>query len=382
LNPHGKHTQVTLSVVVPCYNEQATLKGCIQSLLDIRDATLELEIIIVDDGSSDDSVSIAEGLAAEHPQVHLIRHPANRGKGAALRTGFAQARGDYVAVQDADLEYDPEDLKRLLEPLRSGIADVVFGSRFLSHGAHRVLYFWHSLGNAFLTQVSNIFTDLNLTDMETCYKVFRREIIQSFEIEEDRFGVEPEVVAKVAHMRVRIYEMGISYHGRTYAEGKKIGVKDGFRALYAILRYNAHKAPLPVQFLLYLFVGGVAALANLAVFLTLFHNGSHVHVAAPTAFFVAAAVNYCLCVLLLFRHNAQWSTAKEVLIYAALVCCVALLDLGITKGLLLAGAGPAAAKSVAILCGLVLNFAGRKYFVFYEAASGPWAPQGRTPSGD
>jgi putative flippase GtrA len=286
-----------------------------------------------------------------------------------------------VAVQDADLEYEPQDLKRLLEPLRSGVADVVFGSRFLSHGAHRVLYFWHSLGNAFLTQVSNIFTDLNLTDMETCYKVFRREVIQSITIEENRFGVEPEVVAKVAHMRLRIYEMGISYHGRTYAEGKKIGVKDGFRALYAILRYNAHKAPLPVQFLLYLFIGGIAAMVNLGVFLALYYNAISVQAAAPTAFVVAAAVNYALCVLLLFRHNAQWSTAKEVLVYIVLVSCVAALDLAITKGLLLAGAGPAAAKSVAILCGLMLNFAGRKFFVFYEAPSGPWAPQARADAG-
>jgi len=381
LNRRQNHDRVTLSVVVPCYNEQATLSNCIESLLEIQDARLELEIIIVDDGSRDDSVAIAQTLSDEHGEVRLVRQDENMGKGAALRTGFAQARGDYVAVQDADLEYEPQDLKRLLEPLRSGVADVVFGSRFLSHGAHRVLYFWHSLGNAFLTQVSNIFTDLNLTDMETCYKVFRREVIQSITIEENRFGVEPEVVAKVAHMRLRIYEMGISYHGRTYAEGKKIGVKDGFRALYAILRYNAHKAPLPVQFLLYLFIGGIAAMVNLGVFLTLYYNAISVQAAAPTAFVVAAAVNYALCVLLLFRHNAQWSTAKEVLVYIVLVSCVAALDLAITKGLLLAGAGPAAAKSVAILCGLMLNFAGRKFFVFYEAPSGPWAPQARADAG-
>lgn len=370
--------QVTLSVVVPCYNEQATLRACIDALLEIRDASLALEIIIVDDGSSDASVSIAEDLAAEHREVRLIRQDRNMGKGAALRAGFAQARGDYVAVQDADLEYEPRDLKRLLEPLRAGVADVVFGSRFLSHGAHRVLYFWHSLGNAFLTLVSNVFTDLNLTDMETCYKVFRREVIQAVEIEENRFGVEPEVVAKVAQMRVRIYEMGISYHGRTYAEGKKIGIKDGFRALYAILRYNAHKAPLPVQFMLYLFIGGLAATANLAVFLGLYHGGYAVQVAAPAAFFAAAALNYFLCVLLLFRHNAQWTTPKELLVYVTLVLAVAVLDLVITKGLLIAGAGPAGAKSIAILCGLALNFAGRKYFVFYEPGSGPWAPQSRT----
>ena len=380
MSDNEQHQQATLSVVVPCYNEQATLAACIDALLAIRDASLALEIIVVDDGSSDASAAIAQELAATHEEVRLVQHERNMGKGAALRTGFAQARGEYVAVQDADLEYEPRDLKRLLEPLRAGIADVVFGSRFLSYGAHRVLYFWHSLGNAFLTLVSNIFTDLNLTDMETCYKVFRREIIQAVEIEENRFGVEPEVVAKVAQMRVRIYEMGIAYHGRTYAEGKKIGVRDGFRALYAILRYNAHKAPLPVQFLLYLFIGGIAATANLAVFLALYHGGYPVGFAAPAAFVAAAALNYLLCVLLLFRHNAQWTTPKELLIYVSLVSAVAVLDLVITKGLLVAGAGPAAAKIVAILCGLLLNFAGRKYFVFYEPGSGPWAPQSR--SGD
>lgn len=375
MSRYGNLEHATLSVVVPCYNEQATLGSCIQGLLEIQDANLTLEVIVVDDGSSDDSIAVAQALCSRHQEVRLLEHEKNMGKGAALRTGFAQATGDFVAVQDADLEYDPQDLKRLLEPLRGGVADVVFGSRFLSHGAHRVLYFWHSLGNSFLTLISNIFTDLNLTDMESCYKVFRREIIQSFEIEENRFGVEPEVVAKVAQMRVRIYEMGISYHGRTYAEGKKIGARDGFRALYAILRYNAHKAPLPVQFLLYLFIGGIAAAANLGIFMALFHAGYAVHAAAPAAFVIAATINYFLCILLLFRHNAQWTTWKEVAVYLALVFGVAVLDLVITKGLLVAGAGPAAAKSMAILCGLLLNFAGRKYFVFYEPSSGPWSPQ-------
>jgi glycosyltransferase involved in cell wall biosynthesis len=382
LSRYGHNERATLSVVVPCYNEQATLAVCVQRLLEIQDADLSLEIIIVDDGSSDDSTNLAQALSAGHAEVRLVRHERNMGKGAALRTGFREASGDFVAVQDADLEYEPQDLKRLLGPLRSGVADVVLGSRFLSYGAHRVLYFWHSLGNAFLTLASNIFTDLNLTDMETCYKVFRREIIQAIEIEEDRFGVEPEVVAKMARMRVRIYEMGISYHGRTYAEGKKIGFKDGFRALYAILKYNAPTASLPVQFLLYLFIGGTAAAANLGIFLALFHAGHEVHVAAPVAFVVAAAVNYFLCILLLFRHNAQWSTAKEVLVYVVLVFGVAVLDLVVTKGLLIAGAGPATAKSIAILGGLVLNFAGRKYFVFYEPASGAWAPRSpKSPPG-
>jgi len=222
---------LTLSVVIPCFNEEKTLAVCVSNVLAIADGSLQLQIIMVDDCTVDRSLQIAEELKARHSEIDVFHHIKNQGKGAALRTGFAHARGDYVAVQDADLEYSPLDLKRLLGPLVAGDADVVFGSRFQSTGAHRVLYFWHSLGNRFLTFLSNMLTDLNLTDMETCYKVFRREVIQSIAIEESRFGFEPEIVAKVAQRRLRLYEMGISYRGRTYAEGKKIGVKDGFRAL-------------------------------------------------------------------------------------------------------------------------------------------------------
>ena len=194
------------------------------------------EIIVVDDGSTDSTLECVRAL--DDPRIRVIEHRVNRGKGAALRTGFAQALGPYVAVHDADLEYDPADLLSLLGPLRDGRADVVFGSRFIGSEEHRVLYFWHAVGNTFLTVLSNVFTNLNLTDMETCYKAFRREIIQSIEIEESRFGFEPEITAKVARLGVRIYEVAISYHGRTYAEGKKIGWKDGFSAIRCILKYN------------------------------------------------------------------------------------------------------------------------------------------------
>jgi glycosyltransferase involved in cell wall biosynthesis len=230
--------RVKLSVVIPCYNEAKTLEACVEQVLAIADEGLELELIVVDDCSTDRSLEVAERLSRRIPSLVVLRHAKNSGKGAALRSGFAAVSGDFVAIQDADLEYDPMDLKRLLLPLRNGDADVVFGSRFLSAGYHRVLYFWHSLGNRFLTLLSNMLTDLNLTDMETCYKVFRAEVIRRIRIEEDRFGFEPEIVAKIAHERLRIYEMGVSYRGRTYAEGKKIGVKDGFRALYAIAKHN------------------------------------------------------------------------------------------------------------------------------------------------
>ena len=222
-----------LSVVVPCYNEQDT----VLTLLDrVLASPWVHEVIVVDDGSTD---ATAERLATvDDARVRVVRQPRNLGKGAALRTGFGRAGGEYVVVQDADLEYDPAEFGVLLEPLETGQADVVFGSRFLGGRPHRVLYFWHSLGNRALTLLSNMFTDLNLTDMETCYKVFRRPIIQGLHLEEDRFGFEPEVTAKLARGNWRIYEVGISYAGRTYAEGKKIGWRDGLRALVCIVKYS------------------------------------------------------------------------------------------------------------------------------------------------
>jgi len=365
-------TVTKLSIVIPCFNEEKTLHKCIERVSEIADSSLSLEIIIVDDCSSDSSFSIAEELQKNNPKIQVFRHDKNQGKGAALRTGFQKATGDFIAVQDADLEYDPKDLKRLLAPLIREEADVVLGSRFLSAGVHRVLYFWHYLGNRFLTFISNMFTDLNLTDMETCYKVFRRDVIQRLQIKENRFGVEPEIVAKVAHMRLRIFEMGISYHGRTYNEGKKIGVKDGLRALYCILRYNAYRVPIPIQFALYLFIGGFSAVVNLVVFLGMFYAGLSVTVSAPVAFFTAALVNYLICIFILFRHKARWNSSLEVLVYILVVGIVAILDLWITKSLLELGVLPALSKIVATGLALILNFIGRRFFVFSEPSSGSW----------
>lgn len=222
-----------LSVVIPCFNEEATVATVVDAVLA---QPCVGEVIVVDDGSTDKSREILGAL--DEPRVRVVLQPVNQGKGAALRTGFALATCEYVVVQDADLEYDPEEFVLLLEPLVADKADVVFGSRFVSSRPHRVLYFWHSLGNKLLTLASNVFTDLNLTDMETCYKAFRRNVIQSIEIEEDRFGFEPEITAKIARGGWRVYEVGISYSGRTYAEGKKIGWRDGVRAFYCIVRYS------------------------------------------------------------------------------------------------------------------------------------------------
>jgi len=224
-----------LSVVMPVYNERATLREVIGRVLAVP---IDIELLCIDDGSSDGSREILAELQQKHPQIRALLQPRNMGKGAALRRGIQEATGDFVIIQDADLEYDPSEYPQLLEPLIQGRADVVFGSRFLGGGPHRVLYFWHSVGNWILTLLSNCLTNINLSDMETCYKVFRREVIQSIPLEEDRFGFEPEITVKVARRKLRIYEVGISYSGRTYEEGKKIGWKDGVRALYCLVKYS------------------------------------------------------------------------------------------------------------------------------------------------
>jgi len=224
-----------LSVVMPVYNEAQTVAEVIRTVLA---QPLVAELICVDDCSRDGSLDVLQKLAATEPRMRVASHDVNQGKGAALRTGIALATAPLVIIQDADLEYDPREYPRMLEPILENRADVVFGSRFTGSEAHRVLYFWHSVGNNFLTLLSNMFTNLNLTDMETCYKAFRREIIQKITIEENRFGFEPEITAKVARTGVRIYEVSVSYHGRTYAEGKKIGWRDGFSAIRCIVRYG------------------------------------------------------------------------------------------------------------------------------------------------
>lgn len=226
-------TPPCLAVIIPCYNEEKTIAQLVALVLK---SPVVAEVIVVDDGSSDGSPTSLATLS--DPRLKVVVHGKNQGKGAALRTGFALATADYVVVQDADLEYDPAEYPLLLEPLLDDRADVVFGSRFLSGRPHRVLYFWHSMGNKFLTLLSNMFTDLNLTDMETCYKCFKREVIQNIDIEENRFGFEPEITAKLSRKKLRIFEVGISYSGRTYDEGKKINWKDGIRAVYCIVKYS------------------------------------------------------------------------------------------------------------------------------------------------
>lgn len=229
--------RMKLSVIIPCYNEMATIEAILKK---VRKAPLEInrEIVIVDDASTDGTREYLQHLSGEERDLKIVFHEENKGKGASLRSGFQQADGDILIVQDADLEYDPNDFGKILKPIIEGKADVVFGSRFSGGESHRVLYFWHYLGNKFLTLLSNAFTNLNLTDMEVGYKAFRKEMMDQVALKENRFGFDPEVTAKISRLKCRIYEVGVSYHGRTYDEGKKINWKDGLRALYVVLKYG------------------------------------------------------------------------------------------------------------------------------------------------
>ncbi len=363
-----------VSVVVPCYNEQATLSECVARVLAIADETLALEVVIVDDCSTDGSLDTAREIAARHPQVSVCAHEYNQGKGAALRTGFAAATGDFIAVQDADLEYEPTELRELLRPLREGKADVVIGSRFLAAGPHRVLYFWHSLGNRFLTFLSNMLTDLNLTDMETCYKVFRREVVQSLDLREDRFGFEPEVVAAIAHRKLRIYEMGVSYHGRSYSEGKKIGTRDGLRALYCILKYNLPYTSvalhLPVFLLLCLVPLAVASAARPWL------SGA---LPGVPGMLVWAALAVGLCWLpagsVVFGRGA-----RSRLVVWALGLMVSVAALAAAAGMLQCtggGAGQVSSAAVAGATAAMVLFAGCRVVVFPVRRVRDWLPSRR-----
>jgi glycosyltransferase involved in cell wall biosynthesis len=356
----------TLTLIVPCYNEETTLDNCVKRVLGLRSPTLSLEIIIVDDCSKDKSLEVARTLERRHKEVKVYHHEVNRGKGAALRTGFANATGDFVGIQDADLEYEPLEYKKLLEPLLCDEADVVFGSRYLRPESRRALYFWHCWMNKTLTFLSNMMTNLDISDMETCYKLFRREIIQSIDLKEDRFGIEPEMVSKIAQLRCRVWECAISYQPRTYEEGKKIGWKDGARALYCILHYGAHTAPLPMQLLLYLFIGGFSAISNVVLFSILLGLDVGMPMAIVLSFAGAALINYMLCISILFRHKARWTTLGEIVAYLVSVAIMGTFDVTFTIFLAGVGLSPVASKSLAALIGFLGNFLLRRFLVFPE----------------
>ena len=365
-----------LSLVIPCYNEETTLAGIVEEVLKLRASDLGLELVIVDDCSKDSSRAVAEKLAADHPEVKLCFHDRNRGKGAALRTGFLAATGDYVGIQDADMEYDPRDYLRMLRPLEEDRADIVLGSRYLRRDDRIVLKWWHSTMNRFLTWLSNVFTDLDLTDMETCYKLFRREIIQKIapRLKENRFGFEPEVVSEIARsMRFegwRVGEVAVAYRPRTFSEGKKIGWRDGVRALYCIFHYNAPSLPVPMQLIIYFVIGATAAVVNIAAF-WLLHGmaGLGVLLSVSIAFAVAAAVNYVLCIAFLFRHKARWGSVGEIAAYVVTLVVMGALDWGVTEGLMAESVSAVWAKAWSNVIGFFGNYLMRRFLVFGKAGA-------------
>ncbi|MBE7707606.1 MAG: glycosyltransferase [Cyanobacteria bacterium SIG27] len=364
----------TLSLVIPVYNEEKTLENIVKKTLMIEtdkraiENDIQLELILVDDCSNDNSLKIAQELAKNNSKIKVFSHKKNQGKGAALKTGFQGATGDFIGIQDADNEYNPFDYLKLIEPLLDDRADVVYGSRYLKQDTRRILYFWHTFMNKSLTLLTNMYTNLDITDMETCYKLFKKDVIKSIipNLKENRFGFEPEVTIYVAKGKYRVYECAISYNPRTYEEGKKIGAKDGLRALYCILHYGGQYAPIPMQFLLYLFIGGISAIVNILAFLILANIFSSLVLNIALAFALSALVNYLLCIALLFKHKARWNSFGEIVTYLITLVIMGAIDYYVTYWLLLAGLGNFWAKALSSLIGVIGNFVLRKYFVFPE----------------
>ncbi len=356
----------TLSLIIPVYNEEKSLKLITDRILSIQEdlKDIKLELVIVDDCSTDNSYKIAKEL--ENENIKVFRHEKNKGKGAALRTGFIEANGDFIGIQDADMEYNPKDYIKMLKPLIEDKADVCYGSRYLLRDERRVLYFWHTFMNKGLTYLTNMYSNLDITDMETCYKLFKRDVIKAIapKLKENRFGFEPEVTMYVAQGKYRVYECAIHYNPRSYEEGKKIGARDGLRALYCIMHYGGQTAPIPMQFLIYLFIGGVSAIVNILAFLILINCQLHLFESVWIAFIISALTNYFLCITLLFKHKARFSTFGEIIAYIITLIIMGSLDYYCTKALLLLGTGNFISKASSSLIGVIGNFLLRKYFVF------------------
>ena len=360
------------SLIVPCYNEEKYLLRLIEEKIIVlrekckTDYALDLELVIVDDASKDKSPQIAEELKQQYTWISIHKHNKNQGKGAALRTGLLHATGDIIGIQDADEEYNPLNYLTLLKPILEEKADVVYGSRYLKRESHRVLSFWHTLMNKFLTLCSNMFTGLDITDMETCYKLFTKKVAQDLasKLKENRFGFEPEMTAYVAQGHYHVWECAIEYTPRTYEEGKKIGIKDGIRALYCILHYGPPYAPLPMQFLLYLFIGGVCAIANLIFFIIFNTYGLSLLYSVWGSFLLAALINYALCAAILFKHKAFWNAPMELLIYLIILVIMGISDYLLTWSCIKLGMGDISAKLISTIICFIGNFALRKYLVF------------------
>ena len=355
-----------LSLIIPVYNEEKTLESVIKNTLSIKQElkNIDLELVIVDDCSSDNSFQIAKNL--ESIDIKVFRHDKNKGKGAALKTGFMEATGDFIGIQDADMEYNPFDYIKLLKPLLEDKADVCYGSRYLIQNERRVLNFWHTFMNKGLTYLTNMYSNLDITDMETCYKLFKKDVIKSIapKLKENRFGFEPEVTMHIAQGKYRMYECAIRYNPRTYEEGKKIKAKDGLRALYCILHYGAYSASIPMQFILYIIIGGISAVINILSFIICMKFDIPVIISVWIAFLIASLANYLLCIALLFKHKARFSTFGEILAYILTLIIMGTLDYYCTIILLALHLNNFWAKSISSLIGVVGNFLFRKYFVF------------------
>ncbi len=364
----------TLSLIVPVYNEEKTLSSIVEKINKLqnekylKENNIELEIILVDDCSTDNSFSIAKELEKKYSNTKVFQNPKNMGKGSALKTGFLNANGDFIGIQDADDEYNPLEYAKLLKPLLENNADVVYGSRYLKRDTRRILYFWHTFMNKGLTLLTNMYTNLDITDMETCYKLFKKEVIKKLAptLKENCFGFEPEITIKVANENYRVYECAISYNPRSYEEGKKIKAKDGFHALYCILHYGGPKAPIPMQFILYIFIGGISAIVNILTFVILAKISGNLVVNVAISFILASIVNYLLCILLLFRHKARWSSFMEITTYIITLAIMGCVDYYSTLLFLTLGLNNFWAKSFSNVIGLFGNFLLRKYFVFLE----------------
>lgn len=361
-------SNATLTLVIPCYNEEATIENCVARVMALKSEKIELEVIVVDDASVDASLSVLKKMTSIYPEIRVLHHEKNKGKGAAIRTGLSHASGEFIGIQDADMEYDPLQYLLMLDPLLEGKADVVYGSRYLRPDTRRVLYFWHTWMNKTLTFISNMFTNLDITDMETCYKLFRKEVIQGIapNLKEERFGFEPEITAKIAQARCRVYECAISYTPRTYEEGKKIGWRDGVHALYCIMHYSAHTAPLPMQIFIYFLIGLASAIINVFSFSLLLTVKIPLSQAVIMAFVISAIANYFICIGILFRHRIRWSIGGEIIAYVISVTLMGLVDYYSTIGLINLGIGQITAKIWGALVGFAGNFVLRRYIVFPE----------------
>lgn len=352
-----------LSLIIPCYNEESTLKNCVESCLLLKNHNIDLELIIVDDCSTDNSLEIAHQLQKDHEEIVILQNKVNLGKGASVQQGFKVAHGEYVGIQDADMEYDPLDYLELLKPIEENKADVVYGSRYLRSETRKVHYFWHTWMNKTLTFISNMFSNFDLSDMAACYKLFRRDVVEKITpmLKENRFSFDAEVTTIISRLNVRVFECTIHYSPRTYEEGKKIGWKDGVRALYCLFYYGSPYAALPMQLIIYFFINLISAIANFTLYSICLYCNYSILFSVLLSFIVGFVVNQSLTVFSLFKDKKEWKNFHLYYIFIIIAC---MFDLGITTLLINAGFSAINSRIISIVIGFIANFALRRYQIF------------------